>query len=141
MNGLDQHFKEQKFDYLRDCVKELEDFSKTGILTDGKIRSLQQSFNLNITQLHTMGQYVYRELALRYIRESEGGESWIDKLEKLATTVTEDQIFEIEDEKTFEKLTVKRVNSSNFDVIKNNIIVFKGEDFEVADFINSELKK
>ncbi|MCY0092187.1 MULTISPECIES: hypothetical protein [Bacillus amyloliquefaciens group] len=74
MNGLDQHFKEQKFDYLRDCVKELEDFSKTGILAEGKIRGLQKSFNLNITQLHTMGQYVYRELALRYIRESEGEE-------------------------------------------------------------------
>lgn len=141
MNGLDQHLKEQTFDYLRDCVKELENFSKSGTLTDGKIRSLQKSFSLNITQLHTMGQYVYRELALRYIRELEGGESWIDKLEKLATTVTEDQIFEIEDEKTFEELTVKRVNSSNFDVIKNNIIVFKGEDFEVADFINSELEK
>ena len=72
MNGLDQHLKEQTFDYLRGCVKELENFSKSGTLTDGKIRSLQKSFSLNITQLHTMGQYVYRELALRYIRESEG---------------------------------------------------------------------
>ncbi|MEC0740571.1 hypothetical protein P8891_05645, partial [Bacillus atrophaeus] len=127
MNGLDQHLKEQTFDYLRDCVKELEDFSKTGTLVEGKIRGLQKSFSLNITQLHTMGQYVYRELALRYIRE--------------ADAVTEDQIFDIEDQKSFGELIVKRVNSSNFEVIKNNIIVFKGEDFEVADFINSELNK
>ncbi|MCY8228813.1 hypothetical protein MOC30_14580 [Bacillus spizizenii] len=84
MNGLDQHLKEQTFDYLRDCVKELEDFSKTGRLVEGKIRSLQKSFSLNITQLHTMGQYVYRELALRYIKESEGGENWMDELEKSA---------------------------------------------------------
>lgn len=51
--------------------------------------------------------------------------------------VTEDQIFEIEDKESFGKLTVKRVNSSDLEVVKNNIIVFKGEDFEVADFINS----
>ncbi len=59
----------------------------------------------------------------------------------MATVVTEDQIFEIEDKKSFGELTVKRVNSSDLEVVKNNIIVFKGEDLEVADFINSELEK
>ncbi|MCY8228811.1 hypothetical protein MOC30_14570 [Bacillus spizizenii] len=51
------------------------------------------------------------------------------------------QIFEIEDKKLLGELTVKRVNSSDLEVVKNNISVFKGEDFEVADFINSELEK
>ncbi|MEC1429112.1 hypothetical protein P9D51_24015 [Bacillus sonorensis] len=52
--------------------------------------------------------------------------------------VTEAQIFEIEESKVFGSYTVKRVNNSDFDVIENRKIVFKGEDYEIAEFLNSQ---
>ncbi|MEK5504150.1 hypothetical protein [Bacillus sp. FSL M8-0168] len=52
--------------------------------------------------------------------------------------VTEAQIFEIEESKVFDRYTVKRVNNSDFDVIENGKIVFNGEDYEIAEFLNSQ---
>jgi hypothetical protein len=52
--------------------------------------------------------------------------------------VTEDDIFQIETQKTFGEFTVRRVNMSDLEVIHDGVIVFKGEDYEVADFINGD---
>lgn len=50
--------------------------------------------------------------------------------------VTEEQIYEIETEKAFGDYIVKRANIIELEVTHNGVIVFKGEDFEVADYIN-----
>ncbi|WP_164918154.1 hypothetical protein [Bacillus glycinifermentans] len=51
--------------------------------------------------------------------------------------ITEDQIFVIENCKVFGEYTVKRVNISDFEVIKDGVIVFEGEDYEVVDYLNT----
>lgn len=52
-------------------------------------------------------------------------------------TVTENQIFMIKTQMTFGDFIVKRVNQMEFEVINNGVIVFKGKDFEVEDYINN----
>ena len=52
-------------------------------------------------------------------------------------TVTENQIFLIKTQMTFGDFIVKRVNKMEFEVINNGVIVFKGKDFEVEDYINN----
>ncbi|WP_160169283.1 hypothetical protein [Cytobacillus firmus] len=54
--------------------------------------------------------------------------------------VSEEQIYQIESQETFGKFTVKRVNISDFEVIHKGVIVFKGEDYEVADFMSENNK-
>lgn len=51
-------------------------------------------------------------------------------------TVTENQIFLIKTQMIFGSFIVKRVNMMEFEVINNGVIVFKGKDFEVEDYIN-----
>ncbi len=51
--------------------------------------------------------------------------------------VTEEQIYQIENQETVGEYTIKRVNMTDFEVIYNDVIVFKGEDYEVADYINA----
>ncbi len=51
--------------------------------------------------------------------------------------VSEEQIFQIENQETFGEIIVKRVNMSDFEVIRNGAIIFEGEDYEVAEFINT----
>ncbi|MCY7542489.1 hypothetical protein P9173_09370 [Bacillus safensis] len=50
--------------------------------------------------------------------------------------VTEDQIYEIENQKVFGEYLVRRINMSELEVVKNGTIVFKGEDFEVAEYFS-----
>ncbi|KIN41370.1 hypothetical protein ACFVL4_13880 [Bacillus subtilis] len=54
---------------------------------------------------------------------------------------TEQEIFEIVDSKNIGDLLVKRINMTDLDVIQNGKIIFSGEDYEVAEFINSTLKR
>ncbi|MCY9145663.1 hypothetical protein [Bacillus sp. T9C1] len=50
---------------------------------------------------------------------------------------TEQEIFEIVDSKNIGDLLVKRINMTDLDVIQNGKIIFSGEDYEVAEFINT----
>ncbi|MCM3109960.1 hypothetical protein [Lederbergia lenta] len=50
--------------------------------------------------------------------------------------ILEEQISRIENQKSFCGFTVKRVNMEIFEVLRNEVIVFEGEDYEVAGFIN-----
>ncbi|WP_176554304.1 hypothetical protein [Bacillus sp. Marseille-P3800] len=51
--------------------------------------------------------------------------------------ITDDDIGMIENFKFIKGLTVARVNMSDFEVKnENGRIIFSGEDFEVAEFIN-----
>ncbi|WP_166740103.1 hypothetical protein [Halalkalibacterium halodurans] len=52
--------------------------------------------------------------------------------------VTEEQIFQIETQEFFGEFIVRRVNITDLEVIKDGIVIFKGEDYEVAEFINEE---
>ncbi|MGK9160788.1 hypothetical protein [Bacillus subtilis] len=54
---------------------------------------------------------------------------------------TEQEIFEIVDSKNIGDLLVKRNNMTDLDVIQNGKIIFSGEDYEVAEFINSIQKE
>ncbi|MER2456429.1 hypothetical protein ABS751_00660 [Bacillus subtilis] len=54
---------------------------------------------------------------------------------------TEQEIFEIVDSKNIGDLLVKRINMTDLDVIQNGKIIFSGEDYEVAEFINSTQKE
>ncbi|WP_263117601.1 hypothetical protein [Bacillus subtilis] len=69
MNGIEKFLEEQSFEYLKDCVGELEDWRLTGTLKQGNIRGLHEKFNSNITQLHMVGEKVYREVALRCVNK------------------------------------------------------------------------
>ncbi|MCB5334795.1 MULTISPECIES: hypothetical protein [Bacillus] len=53
--------------------------------------------------------------------------------------ITEDRIFEIEEEETIEGYKVRRVNMSELEIIDREKIVFKGEEAEVAEHLNSLL--
>lgn len=50
--------------------------------------------------------------------------------------VTEEQIYNIEKQEVFGDFIVRRLNMDELEVIQDDVIVFKGEDYEVADFIN-----
>ncbi len=53
--------------YLKMCFEELEDFRVCGVLKDGEIRKLNNHFfNNNPTTLFTIGELVYREIAIRH---------------------------------------------------------------------------
>lgn len=56
----------------------------------------------------------------------------------MAVKVTEDEIFQIGTEKRFGEFLVKRVNASNLDVYHSDVIVFQGEDYEIAEYINQQ---
>lgn len=54
-------------EFLKECFDELEDFASEGILVQGKIRELNaKHYDNSPTMLHTIGQLVYREIALRH---------------------------------------------------------------------------
>jgi hypothetical protein len=54
--------------------------------------------------------------------------------------IDEMDIMQIENEtKVFGPYQVKRINSTVFTVIKDNTIVFEGEDYEVAEYLNDHL--
>lgn len=53
--------------YLKLCFVELENFREKGVLDEGEIRKLNnQFFNGNPTTLFTIGELVYREIAIRH---------------------------------------------------------------------------
>ncbi|CAF1772178.1 hypothetical protein NRS6094_03973 [Bacillus subtilis] len=53
--------------------------------------------------------------------------------------ITEDRIFQIEEEETIEGYKVRRVNMTELEILNGGKIVFKGEEEEVADYLNSIL--
>ncbi|MEB5480850.1 hypothetical protein P8825_14890 [Shouchella clausii] len=55
----------------------------------------------------------------------------------MSVQTTADEIFEIEDSAAFGNYTVRRVNSEDFEVIEDGKIIFEGDDYEVAAYLNS----
>ncbi|CDH95404.1 hypothetical protein BAPNAU_1623 [Bacillus velezensis NAU-B3] len=49
MNNLEQHLKEQTDAFLADCFNELKQWRESGVLEQGKVRNLHDTFNTNIT--------------------------------------------------------------------------------------------
>ncbi len=67
MNNLEQHLKEQTDAFLADCFNELKQWRESGVLEQGKVRNLHDTFNSNITQLHMISEVIYREIASRFV--------------------------------------------------------------------------
>lgn len=65
--NIQEYLSNQDEEFLKNCFDELENFRKDGVLVEGKIRDLNnQYFNNNPTTLFTIGELVYREIAIRY---------------------------------------------------------------------------
>lgn len=65
--NIQEYLSIQDEEFLKNCFDELENFRKDGVLVEGKIRYLNnQYFNNNPTTLFTIGELVYREIAIRY---------------------------------------------------------------------------
>ena len=64
---IQTHLQEQSVEYLKECFDELEDFRLNGVLKNGEIRKLNDSFfSSNPTSLFMIGEIVYREISVRF---------------------------------------------------------------------------
>lgn len=69
MSNLSLFLSQQDIRYLKSCFSELEEFRVNGVLKDGEIRKLNtEYFNNNPTTLFTIGELVYREIAIRHFK-------------------------------------------------------------------------
>lgn len=70
--NIANYLTEQNEEFLKSCFYELEAFRIDGVLAQGIVRELNaRFFNNNPTTLFTIGEMIYREIAIRHFKETQ----------------------------------------------------------------------
>lgn len=65
--NINEHLENQSEEFLKVCFDELEEFRKTGVLSEGEVKKLNKKFfQSNATSLFIIGELIYREISVRH---------------------------------------------------------------------------